>query len=245
MKQKTILAILSTFLTASAFAADKGHWGYTGHEGPDHWGDLSNEFATCSNGKNQSPIDLTNIIDAKLPNLNIAYKIGGSEIINNGHTIQINSSPGSSMSIDGRDYELKQVHFHSPSENTIEGMFYPMEGHFVHSDKNGNLAVIAVMFKMGDSNHELDKAWNTMPVKTGERHVFSDMLNFRELLPKELSHYRYNGSLTTPPCSEGVTWLVMKSIVTVSEEQVKKFVETIDGANNRPVQPINSRMVMQ
>lgn len=246
MKKQYIPIILSSLLLSGvSFATDKVHWGYSGSEGPEHWGELAPEYATCSSGKNQSPINLTGMIEGDLPELKVNYKVGGNEIINNGHTIQVNYAPGSSMTVGSKTFELKQFHFHSPSENTIEGYSYPMEVHFVHADKDGNLAVIAVMFKPGERNAELEKAWEYMPHEAGATHELHDVVDADALLPHNHTYYRLNGSLTTPPCSEGVNWFVMKFFHTASQEQLDKFIHTMHHDNNRPVQPVNSRVVIQ
>lgn len=238
-------AVAAVLVSGFATASDQIQWGYSGAAGPEHWGELAPEFATCSTGKNQSPINLTGMIEGKLPALEVHYKAGGNEVVNNGHTIQIKYAPGSSMAVGDRTFELKQAHFHSPSENIIEGRSYPLEVHFVHVDKNGNLAVIAVMFETGQSNAELEKAWALMPMGKGETAVLKDAVDAGILLPQDHAYYRYNGSLTTPPCSEGVHWLVMKSSGTASKEQIDKFKQAMHHANNRPVQPINARVVIQ
>jgi carbonic anhydrase len=239
------LAIVVMSLSPAAVAADAPHWGYSGQEGPEHWGELDPAFSMCSIGKNQSPVNLTATIAGKLPSIRIDYKAGGKEIVNNGHTIQVNYTQGSTITVAGHVFELRQFHFHAPSENTIEGRSYPMEGHFVHADKDGNLAVVAVMFKEGKANAELEKAWAQMPEHAGESRALVPPVNAKALLPRGLGYYRYNGSLTTPPCSEGVWWLVLRSADTASAEQVEKFAHTIHHPNNRPVQPINARPIVR
>lgn len=248
MKKRNILfctALAGLLASGTSFASGKTHWGYSGHEGPENWGELATEFATCSSGRNQSPVNLTGMIEGDLPELRINYKAGGNEIINNGHTVQVNYAPGSTITVGKRTFELKQFHFHSPSENRIEGRPYPMEAHFVHADKSGNLAVIAVMFIIGEHNAELEKAWSSMPHEAGDKHDLHDAIDASILLPKERTYYRFNGSLTTPPCTEGVNWFVMKSFDTASKDQVKKFFQTMHHKNNRPVQPINARVIIQ
>ena len=234
------------FLAASnSFAAETVHWGYSGNEGPEHWEKLAPEFALCSSGRNQSPVNLTAMIEGELPELEIDYKSAGNEITNNGHTVQVTYAPGSTMAVAGKAFELKQFHFHSPSENIIEGNSYPMEVHFVHADEAGNLAVIAVMFKIGKHNAELEKAWEFMPHKAGESSRLRNVVDANLLLPDDRAYYRFNGSLTTPPCSEGVSWFVMKSIDTASKEQIEKFAHTMHHDNNRPVQSLNSRVIVE
>lgn len=249
MNKKT--AIASSFalaaLLASGFAAAAGavQWSYSGSQGPEYWGKLAPEFSICSTGKNQSPINLTGMVEGELPMLKVDYKVAGHEVINNGHTIQINYASGNYMRVGDQSFALKQVHFHSPSDNTIEGRSYPLEVHFVHADKNGNLAVIAVMLEAGKPNVELQKAWAEMPMEKGGKAVLKEAVDAGKLLPQDLGYYRYNGSLTTPPCSEGVSWFVMKNADTTSKEQVDKFVRAMKHANNRPVQPVNARVIIQ
>jgi carbonic anhydrase len=239
------LIIVLVCMTSIAIVGEKAHWGYAGHEGPEHWGELDPEYALCAEGKNQSPVNLTGMIEGDLPPIIIKYKSGGNEIVNNGHTIQVNYSPGSTIKVNGREFELQQFHFHSPSENTIEGQSYPMEAHFVHADKDGNLAVIAVMFKAGDKNTELENAWLHMPATAGGKNVLPQSVDANTLLSHDHDYYRFNGSLTTPPCTEGVWWLVMKDFQTASKEQVDKFASAMHGPNNRPVQLTNARVILK
>lgn len=248
MKKSSVLASLvtaATLASSAATAAGGMHWSYSGDEGPAHWGELAPEFATCSSGRNQSPIDLTGMIEGELPGLEVRYEANGGETVNNGHTIQVNYAPGSDMTVGGKSFELKQFHFHSPSENTIGGRSYPMEAHFVHAGKDGNLAVVAVMFEIGQHNTELEKVWAQMPMEAGQETVLDEAVDAGILLPDDHAYYRFNGSLTTPPCSEGVGWFVLKSFAIASEEQIEKFVHVMGHDNNRPVQPINARLVVQ
>ena len=238
-----IIAFVS--MTSIATADEKAHWGYSGHEGPEHWGALDPAYALCAEGKNQSPIDLKGMIESDLPPIAINYKPGGNEIVNNGHTIQVNYSPGSTIKVNGHAFELKQFHFHSPSENKIQGQSYPMEAHLVHADKEGNLAVIAVMFKTGEKNAALEQVWAYMPDNAGAKDALSKRIDANTLLPHNHGYYRFNGSLTTPPCSEGVWWLLMKDLQIASKEQIQKFAKTMHGPNNRPVQPTNARPVLR
>jgi carbonic anhydrase len=199
----------------------------------------------CGEGRNQSPIDLRGFIEAELKPLQMDYQDGATEIVNNGHAIQVNYASGSVLTVDGHSFELKQFHFHSPSENTIEGKSFPIECHLVHSDKDGNLAVVAIMFEEGSANPLLAKLWAKMPPKAGGKAALGEKHNVASLLPADRDYYRFNGSLTTPPCSEGVWWLVLKSPVNASKEQVQQFSKTMGFANNRPVQPVNARPVLQ
>jgi len=232
-------------LSSGAFASGKAHWGYSGHEGPEHWGELSADYKMCSEGKNQSPINLGDFIEADLSPISIKYAAGATEILNNGHAVQVNYAGGNTITVDGHEFELKQFHFHSPSENQINGKSYDMEAHYVHADKAGNLAVIAVMMEEGTANELIGKLWEKMPEKAGDKNALESGLDASALLPGNRDYYRFNGSLTTPPCTEGVWWLVMKEPVTVSKEQVEKFTHAMHHPNNRPVQPVNARPVLK
>ncbi len=221
------------------------HWSYTGHEGPDYWGNLSPDYSTCNNGVNQSPINLTKFISADLAPLKLAYQSGGYEIVNNGHTIQVNYQPGSKLEINGHFYELKQFHFHSPSENHINGKSYPMEIHLVHADTTGNLAVVAIMLEEGKVNKMLKEVWEAMPKQAGNKNELNFNVSANSILPLNQDYYRYNGSLTTPPCSEGVLWLVMKQAITVTKNQIKQYTILMHQPTNRPLQPIYARPVLK
>lgn len=247
MKKSIVISLLSAGIGFSSLAMseDKAHWSYSGQDGPEHWGELAPGFSLCSTGKNQSPVNLTGMIQSDLKEIKIDYKNGGNKVLNNGHTIQVSYAPGSMITVDGHSFELKQFHFHSPSENTIEGRSYPLEAHFVHADPDGNLAVIAVMFEEGKENAELEKAWAQMPEQAGESQDLKSMVNAGTLLPQQHDYYRFNGSLTTPPCSEGVWWLVMKNSDTASKAQVEKFIHAMHHANNRPLQAVNARMILE
>jgi carbonic anhydrase len=242
---KKILLSSLTLAMAAPVLASSAHWGYTGHTSPEYWGELSLEYQLCATGKNQAPIDLHAMLEADLKPLRIAYTAGGDEVVNNGHAIQVNYQPGSTLDVDGHVFELKQFHFHTPSENTIEGESFPMEMHLVHLDEAGNIAVIGVMFTEGEENAELAKAWSVMPKQADQKASPSATLDASALLPANPDYYRFNGSLTTPPCTEGVTWIVMKEPVTVSAEQVETFAHVMHHPNNRPVQPLNARPVLK
>ena len=219
------------------------HWDYSGEAGPENWAKLTPEFGACS-GKNQTPIDIDGLVEADLAPLRLNYKAGTSEVVNTGYTVQVNYARGSQLALDGNEYELLQFHFHMPSENHIKGQSYPLEGHLVHTDEKGNLAVIALMFKEGEQNAALARLWDTPP-KAGETQPITAMTNVTELLPADLSYYRFSGSLTTPPCTEGVRWLVLKQPVVASNQQIEALKNAVGHANNRPLQPLNSRVVLQ
>ena len=231
-------------IASSAFAGEGVHWGYEGEAGPEAWARLDPAFAACS-GKNQSPIDLTGMIEADLDPIEFAYEAGGGEILNNGHTVQVNYAPGSTIQVDGRTFELKQFHFHAPSENHVDGKSFPMEAHFVHADKDGNLAVVALLFTEGAANTALPAAWAKMPKAAGEKNALPEPFAAESLLPSRRDYFRFSGSLTTPPCTEGVRWLVLKKPASVSRAQVAAFAAALPHPNNRPVQPVNARPVLK
>ncbi len=235
---------LAIFLVGMLFAGDGVHWSYSGDEGPQSWGELSPEFNMCSEGKNQSPINLTEFIDAQLAPISLTYAAVRCRIVNNGHTVKVDFETGSSLQVEGRVYRLLQFHAHSPSENQIEGHSFTLELHLVHGDEYGNLAVIGVMVAEGETNGALASFWKKIPEKEGDSAAIQDAITPEQLLPGDRSYFRFNGSLTTPPCSEGVLWLVMRDPITASKEQIKAFTEVIHGANNRPIQPLNARTVL-
>jgi len=220
------------------------HWSYEGEGAPEHWGDIDPRFQTCKNGVNQSPIDLKGFTQAELPPIDFHYNLVSSDMLNNGHSEQVNVKEGSSITIDGMQFNLKQFHFHTPSENNINGKSFPLEAHFVHASKDGKLAVVAVMFEEGTSNPALEELWKNIPKKVGEDHLI-DAKHLDALLPQERDYYRFNGSLTTPPCTEGVRWLVMKKPVSLSKEQIETFKKVMHHQNNRPLQPTNARMILK
>ena len=238
----TALAALCA-VSLSAFAGEgQPHWSYTGKDDPTHWGELSPAFVTCKLGKNQSPVDLSsandNSVEATYPPL--AYSVE-----NNGHTIQATPTDAvKTLKLGGEEFTLKQFHFHTPSEHTFLSKYFPMEVHFVHQNERGELAVIGVMFEKGAENAALTPLL-AKPLKAGEKTALADKLDIAALFPKDQNHFRLNGSLTTPPCSEGVNWIVFKTPVEASEAQFKAMEAMIGQANNRPVQPLNARIVIE
>lgn len=243
-KMCLVVTAALTLITGNAFASE-AHWGYIGDSAPEHWGELDPTFEICGKGVNQSPIDLTAFIDAELEPIGFSYTGLATEVLNNGHTIGANHTAGSTIKVAGKSFELKQFHFHTPSENLINGESFPMEGHFVHAAKDGSFAVIAVMYQIGDENAAMKKLWRQMPTKAGVKVGLASQVKAEDLMPEDRDYYRFNGSLTTPPCSEGVVWLVMKNPVFISQEQVEAFAHVMHHPNNRPIQPVNARPVLR
>lgn len=244
--KRSLLALLALIAVNPTFAAEgtQFDWSYAEHTAPEHWADIKSEYQSCE-GLNQSPINIKDTIQAELPALKLNYDSKTETIINNNRTIQINFNEGSTLELDHKIFHLKQFHLHSPSENTIQGKSYAMEMHLVHATEDGELAVIAIMFEQGQENKKLKQLWKELPKKAGQ----VVQLKYQDLaaafLPEHLDYYRFSGSLTTPPCSEGVRWIVLKDIQQASKKQIKAFSSLLEYPNNRPVQPTNARLVLE
>ena len=219
------------------------HWGYEGDTGPDRWGWLDPSFAVCDTGLEQSPIDLAGAIpsDADDGGLDIRWQATEWEVVDNGHTIQINVAEGSSVVLEGREFSLIQFHFHLPSEHTVDGAASPMEVHFVHAAEEGDLAVIGVFMEAGDEDPAIQGLWEAIPGPE-EAPAAVGALDPGALLPEGRGYFRYQGSLTTPPCSEVVSWVVMTESISVSQAQIDAFA-ALYPMNARPVQPLNEREI--
>lgn len=221
------------------------HWGYEGEAGPTHWGELSADFRTCAIGVQQAPIDLSGAIKAHPGPLHLEYRPIPLRVVNNGHTIQVNTPPGNRLQIAEKTYELQQFHFHHPSEHLLAGKAFDLECHFVHKAADGALAVIGVFIRPGSANAALTPIWQAMPSAPGpEKAVAGVLVDSAGLLPKQRVYYRYFGSLTTPPCTEGITWTVFRTPVHASPEQIRRFAALFP-MNARPAQPLNRRFLLQ
>lgn len=233
-----------TLVSTAALAADAApHWAYEGKEGAAKWGDIDKSFEVCKLGREQSPIDIK-AKDAKkaaLAPIKPAYKASAGDLINNGHTIQINLADGGAASVPAGEYKLLQFHFHTPSEEKIDGKNFPLVAHLVHRNDAGKLAVIGVLFRQGKENAALKDIFAKLPAKEGKAPLAANF-DAAGLLPKSLAYYAFTGSLTTPPCSEGVAWHVLKEPVEISAAQVAAF-QKVFKMNARPVQPLNGRAV--
>ncbi len=238
-------APVAEFATAAPAGAHGGaSWGYQGANGPDAWAQISFDYAACGAGVTQSPIDIAASDGASVHAIDFDYNITPLTIVNNGHTVQVNYAAGSSVEIAGKHYDLLQFHFHTPSEHAIDGGRAAMEAHFVHKADDGELAVIGVMIENGDSNLALEEIWQHMPMQaSADIPVPQVLLNARDLLPKGDGYFRYMGSLTTPPCTEGVNWYVMQQPISVGTEQLAKFASAV-GSNARPLQAQHNRLVL-
>lgn len=236
--------VFSNLHESIASATDKVEWKYTGEEGPKNWGNLSPEYEVCQVGAQQSPIDLKQAINSDLSDLVIESTQVPLTIQNNGHTIQVATAPGNTLTLDGNAFELIQFHFHHPSEHVVASQAYPMEVHFVHRSAAGTFAVLGVFLKEGQENLALNPIWNNMSAtEQSEAEILGNTIEVLDLLPKDQSIYRYFGSLTTPPCSELVQWVVFQDPIEVSKAQIEKF-KQIFPLNARPVQPLNRRFIL-
>lgn len=220
------------------------HWEYDGAAGPDHWGQLSPDFQACAIGREQSPIDLRWPIPTQTGHIETAFREMPLRIVNNGHTIQVNCAPGSQSRIDGVVYDLLQFHFHHPSEHLLSGKRFDMECHFVHKSAAGGLAVLGVFIQPGAENMALKPVFDAMPAQAGPEMTAAAMIRPEALLPVDRHYFRYAGSLTTPPCSEGIVWSVYRQPVEASAAQIKKFAQLFAG-NARPVQPQFNRYLLE
>ena len=227
---------------AHAAPAHAPHWDYQGAAGPESWGALQAEFSKCSVGTRQSPIDIRDGVKVQLDAVQFDYKPSGFRVIDNGHTVQVNLAPGNSIEVTGRRYDLLQFHFHRPSEERINGRQFDMVAHLVHKDVEGRLAVVAVLLDRGSAHAVVQSVWNNLPLEKGEEVPAKTSLDMNALLPADRSYYTYEGSLNMPPCTEGVTWFVLKQPLMASAGQIRGFTAQ-HSVNARPVQPLNGRQV--
>lgn len=214
---------------------DEAHWSYSGDEGPEFWGLLSEDYALCSNGKHQSPVNFpAQITPAPLPHLEFKYTSSLGTLRNNGHTIVVTLDEDSEVIVDSEAYQLVQLHFHSQSEHQVDGRHYPLELHLVHTSASGGLAVLGVFFEEGESNQSLSEVFQVMEDSSGAPVHLESELNLAALLPGNTTGWSYPGSLTTPPCTEGVHWNVLATPLTASASQIRAFSALHEGSN-RPV----------
>jgi carbonic anhydrase len=248
-KSRFVRIVICVLVLALRSVAQEHHpehtWDYGDTLGPSHWGDLKPEFATCKTGHRQSPIDIRNPQKADLPAIRFEYKPSPLHIIDNGHTVMINYSPGSYILVGDKKYALKQFHFHRPSEEKINGKSFEMTVHLVHADDDGKLAVVAVLLQLGADSPLVRELWKDLPKEKDKEEFLDDVrIDLSQILPPDRGYYTFSGSLTTPPCSENVTWFVLKHPATVSAEEIQRFSQLYrDDA--RPTQPLYDRVVLE
>jgi carbonic anhydrase len=220
------------------------HWSYAGGDGPSHWGELDKNFSACQQGHHQSPIDIRGAKPADLPPIQFAYQRTPLHIVNNGHTIQVNYAPGSFITVGARRYQLTQFHFHHPSEERINGKRFAMVAHLVHAAPDGALAVVAVLLDAGAANPAIGRLWQHLATREGPEQKLDDVqIDATGLLPQDRGYYTFTGSLTTPPCTEDVTWFVLKTPQRISQSQADAF-GRIYPSDARPIQPLNGRELL-
>lgn len=238
-----IVAVLAACAPANEEAshASAPHWTYEGEEGPEHWGDLDASYAVCGTGTSQSPIDVSNPAEQDLANIAFHYQPSEVNILNNGHTVQVNYDAGSYIELDGVRYDVAQFHYHAPSEHAVDGKLFAAELHIVHKNADGGLAVVGILLDEGAENAAYKPFIENLPKEKSDAKDAGVTINATDLLPVEQTTFRYSGSLTTPPCSEGVNWLLMTTPVEISADQIEALASLFEEGNNRPVQPLNDR----
>ncbi|PVX38270.1 carbonic anhydrase [Janthinobacterium sp. 78] len=220
------------------------HWSYEGDSGPANWSKINVDWAKCGNGSRQSPIDIRDGMKVELEQISFDYRPSSFSVVDNGHTVQVGVSGGNYITVQNRMFELQQFHFHRPSEERINGKAFEMVVHLVHRDAEGRLAVLALLLERGAPQATIQTVWNNLPLEKFETMQPTILLDPAEMLPVRRDYYTYMGSMTEPPCSEGVLWLVMKQPVQASPAQMALF-SRLYPLNARPIQPANGRIIKE
>ena len=223
--------------------ADAVEWGYNGPAAPGNWASLSAEYATCTDGEQQSPVDITAYEAGDVGPISFSYASEATAVWNDGKLVYVDYPPGNTLKVGQQTFELKSAHLHSPSEHRIDGVSFEAELHLIHADADGNLAVAAVLFRLGEPSPAVQAILDIAP-KAGDTVSNGIKLDASVDAAGKLGYYHYDGSKTTPPCDEPVSWYVLREIKTVSPEQVDALLALSGGPNNRPVQPTGSRVIV-
>lgn len=225
-------------------ATDTAHWTYRGDTGPTHWSALDPQYSACADRSagTQSPIDFSSGFASETSDVAYNYRASGGAVVNNGHTIMFTPTDGGSITVAGKTYTLSQFHFHAPSEHTVDALNYPMEGHLVHQAEDGTSAVVGVFYRPGAPNRVVASLWAQVSGAIDHETDVATQINAADLLPSATTYYRYAGSLTTPPCDEGLVWTVLDTPATVSAADIWTLL-TLFGGNNRPAQSLNGRTI--
>lgn len=239
-----IALIPMLFLPQLALAQGTAEWGYAGDLGPDHWAMLASDYETCAKGTMQSPIDLKAANAAGDLQLELAYQAVPLKVLNTGRTIQIDGQSGGGFTEAEEKFDLVQGHFHTPSEHVVDGKTYPAELHLVHKSADGKLAVLGILIEEGAENAGFTGLTANLPKAGEEAAVEGANFDPAQFLPEDHAIYRYSGSLTTPPCSEGVAWHVVQQPLTASAEQIEALSKVM-GENARPPQELNGRLLVE
>ncbi len=246
----TAIMYFSNGCSSSEYSANdksvhKTHWSYEGEGKPQNWSSLSPDYYLCAEGKEQSPVNIeeTTVVNKDLPNLIFNYSSSKIKLENNGHTIKAVPEPQNYFTYEGKKLNLLQFHFHSLSEHTLNGKHFPMEIHFVHKSDDGSLAVIGVFVKEGEENSYFENFWENLPKNNSDEFEVEDKIELIKLLPDDKQTFRYSGSFTTPPCTEGISWFVISQPIEMSPEQINEFKKLYDN-NYRPLNPVNTRKIV-
>lgn len=222
--------------------ANEPAWSYAGANGPEQWARLKPEFAQCGNGKRQSPIDIRDGIKVTLDPIQFDYHPTAFRVLDTGRTVQVNLEAGNSITVNGRRYDLQRIEFHRPSEERLNGRQFEMSAHLVHRDMDGRIAVVAVLMDQGKDHPMVQLVWNSLPLEKHTDQASAVAIDMAQMLPEQKQYLTYMGSLTAPPCTEGVLWMVMKQPATLSREQVGVF-SRLYPMNARPTQPTSGRLI--
>ncbi|WCL54207.1 carbonic anhydrase [Gimibacter soli] len=241
---RPVALMAAMILSAAAHAQVEDRWGYSGNKGPDRWGKLSRDYATCATGTAQSPIDISATDPIVMNRLEFDYKVTPVDLHNTGLTIKFAVEPGSSVKIGDKIWVLTEINMHAPSEHAVLGVHAQMELEFMHKNAWDEIAVFSVLVKEGREHRAASEFWASLPIEAGQQNkVPTVLVNPRDLMPSSRGFYRYMGSLTTPPCTEGVHWYVMKEPIEMSAAQIRAL-KTLTKMNARPLQDRNHRMIL-
>jgi len=230
--------------TKSAPSDTGTYWSYEGEAGPARWGKINPAWAKCDSGARQSPIDIRDGIKVDLETVAFNYKPSYFNVVDNGHTVQVNVGAGNSITLTGRTYELMEFHFHRPAEEKLDGRGFEMVAHLVHKDQEGRVAIVAVLIESGSPHGLVQTVWNNLPLEKNDPLTPTITIDTNQLLPQHREYYTFMGSLTTPPCSEGVLWIVMKEAIQISAQQIAIFARLYP-MNARPIQPSSGRLIKE
>ena len=217
-------------------------WSYSGVTGPGRWAELDPSYAACSVGRRQSPVDLADATPGEHGDLALSYHLNQVTFTDSGPTLTVTAEPGGVMTYGGRQYDFVELHFHTPSEHTFSGSHADLEAHFVHRARDRSIAVVGVLFSAAEGDHRIDEFLTAIPERPGGSMTPQRLKDLQRLIPLGSRRYRYEGSLTTPPCTEGVQWIVMQHSQPVGRSALAVYTDRYP-ANNRPVQPLNDRTI--
>jgi carbonic anhydrase len=245
-KLSAVLAsgLLATTVTAYGASA-QDNWSYSGASGPTNWHQLSPANALCRVGRSQSPIAIDGTDPVIMHRLETDYKVSPLDLKNRNRTVSMEYGEGSRLIVGSKRFTLESLSFHTPGEHTVAGERFPVSIQFKHRAPDGSYAIVETLVREGDANLAAQEIWDNMPLEPGQTSKSSKVLiNARDLMPTDKSYFRYMGSLTTPPCSEGVHWYVLKRPIELSKAQIDLLIGVTGGENARPLQNRNNRMIL-